>query len=233
MRRRARRRDFAAHSQIAVERLAAGVVEVDNTLFAALAKDAQAVAVVILQVQADQLRDTQTAVEKNTQNAIIALLVFPIHNGQQPLAFFQCEIVGEGFWYLRGVEILHRVFLQQLRFHGQVFEEAADRGDLARTRAGAQAVFRLVRIRLPDAVARQIGQKTVNLRERYGTQEGKIHIRNGDLVQFRRARREPAVELQKSQKHPQVEIILVDRRLGMPADRFVINQKVAQHLRRI
>ena len=181
----------------------------------------------------EKLRDTQTTVEKNTQNAIIALLVFPIHNGQQPLAFFQCEIVGEGFWYLRGVEILHRVFLQQLRFHGQVFEEAADRGDLARTRAGAQAVFRLVRIRLPDAVARQIGQKTVNLRERYGMQEGNIHIRNGDLVQFRRARREPAVELQKSQKHPQVEIILVDRRLGMPADRFVINQKVAQHLRRI
>lgn len=142
-------------ARIAVERLAAGVVEVDNTLFAALAKDAQAVAVVILQVSRPAPRYCRPQLRKITQNAIIALLVFPIHNGQQPLAFFQCEIVGEGFWYLRGVEILHRVFLQQLRFHGQVFEEAADRGDLARTRAGAQAVFRLVRIRLPDAVARR------------------------------------------------------------------------------
>ena len=56
--RRARRRDLAAHGQIPVERFAAGVVEVDNTLFAALAEDAQAIAVVILQVQTNQLRDT-------------------------------------------------------------------------------------------------------------------------------------------------------------------------------
>ena len=35
-------RDLAAHGQIPVERFAAGIVEVDNTLFAALAEDAQA-----------------------------------------------------------------------------------------------------------------------------------------------------------------------------------------------
>ena len=51
---RARRCDLAAYGQIAVERFAAGVVEVNNTLFAAFAEDAQAVAVVILQVQTDQ-----------------------------------------------------------------------------------------------------------------------------------------------------------------------------------
>ena len=188
---------------------------------------------VILQVQTNQLRDAQTTVEKNTQDAVIAFLIFPIHNGQQPLALFQCEIVGERLGDLRGVEVLHRVFLQQLCFHGQVFEKAADRGDLARTGAGAQTVFQLVRIRLLDAVARQIGQKTVNLRERYCAQKGYIDIRDGDLVKFRRARCEPAVELQKPQKHPQIEIILVDRCLGVSADRFVIDQKVAQHLRRI
>ena len=137
---------------------------------------------VILQVQTNQLRDAQTAVEKNTQDAIIAFLIFPIHNGQQPLALFQCEIVGERLGDLRGVEILHWIFLQQLRFYGQIFEKAADRGDLARTGVCAQTVFQLVRIRLLDAVARQIGQKTVNLRECHCAQKGNIDIRDGDLV---------------------------------------------------
>ena len=188
---------------------------------------------VILQVQTNQLRDTQTTVEKNTQDAIIAFLIFPIHHGQQPLALFQCEIVGERLGDLRGVEILHRVFLQQLRFYGQIFEKAADRRDLARTGVCAQTIFQLVRIRLLDAVARQIGQKAVDLRKRHCAQKGNIDIRDGDLVQFRRARCESAVEFQKSQEHPQIEIILVDRCLGVSADRFVIDQKVAQHLRRI
>ena len=38
---------------------------------------------------------------------------------------------------------------------------------------------------------------------------------------------------QVTSKHPQIKIILVDRRLGVSANRFVISQKVAQHLRRI
>ena len=141
--------------------------------------------------------------------------------------------MGERLGDLRRVEILHRVFLQQLRFHGQVFEKAADRRNFACTGVCAQTVFQLVRIRLLDAVARQIGQKTVNLRERHCAQKGNINVCDGDLVQFRCARYEPTVELQKSQKHPQIKIILVDRRLGVSADRFVISQKVAQHLRRI
>ena len=125
------------------------------------------------------------------------------------------------------------VFLQQLRFHSQIFEKAADRCDFARTGVRTQAVFQLVRIRLLDAVARQIGQKTVNLRECHCTQKGNIDICDGDLVQFSRARYEPTIKLQKPQEHPQIKIILIDRSLGMSADRFMINQKVAQHLRRI
>ena len=188
---------------------------------------------VVLQVQTNQLRDTQTAVEKNTQNAIITFLVFPIHHGQQPLALFQREIVGERLRDLRGVEILHRVFLQQLRFYGQVFEEAANRRDFARTGVGAQAVFRLMCIWLLDTVTRQIGQKTINLRKRHCAQKGNINISDRDFIEFRRARYEPAIKLQKPQEHPQIKIILIDRSLGMSADRFMINQKVAQRLRRI
>ena len=229
----ARRRNFTAYSQIAVERFAAGIIEVNDTLFVALAKDTQTVSVVVLEVQTNQLRDAQTAVEKNTQDAIITFLVFPIHGRQQPLALFQCEIVGERLWDLWGIKILYRIFLQQLRFYGQVFEEAADRRDFARTGVGAQAVFRLMRIWLLDTVTRQIGQKTINLRERHCAQKGNINISDRDFIEFRRARYEPAIKLQKPQEHPQIEIILIDRSLGMSADRFMINQKVAQHLRRI
>ena len=54
-----------------------------------------------------------------------------------------------------------------------------------------------------------------------------------NLVQLRSTRHEPTFQLQKPQEHPQIEIILIDGCLRMTADRFMISQKVAQHLRRI
>ena len=65
-RRRAWWRNLFTDRQIAVERLAAGIIEIDHALLAAFAEDAQTVTVIVLQIQTDKFRNTQPAVEKNT-----------------------------------------------------------------------------------------------------------------------------------------------------------------------
>ena len=141
--------------------------------------------------------------------------------------------MGERLWDLWGVEILHGVFLQQLCLHRQIFEKTADRRDFSCAGICTQTVFRFVRVRLLDAVARQIGKEIINLGKCHSAQKCHVNIVDRDFIQLRSARHNSAFQLQKPQKHPQVKIILINGCLRVTADRFMISQKVAQHLRRI
>ena len=65
--------------QVGVDGLGARLVQVDRALLAALAGDAHGVALKVGQIEADQLGHTQTAVEKQRQNAVIPLGVLALH----------------------------------------------------------------------------------------------------------------------------------------------------------
>ena len=101
--------DVLADGKPVVQRLDAGVVEIDDPLLAALAVDQQTVLPDVGQIQSDHLRDSQAAVEEKTEDAVIPLLVFSVHRREQPLTLFQRQIVGEGFLQLGRVQIQHRV----------------------------------------------------------------------------------------------------------------------------
>ena len=89
--------DGPAHRQIPLQGGLAGVVEVDNAYLVALAQHPQRVPLDVRQVQADQLRDPQAAVEKNSQDAVVPLLVGAVHAGKQLQALVQGQILGQVF----------------------------------------------------------------------------------------------------------------------------------------
>ena len=102
--------DGTPHSQILLQRTLARFIQVDDPHLVALAKNTQRIALDILQIQPDQFRDPQSAVEKQRQDTIVSLLIFPVHRTQQLNAFFQRQILGKRLFQLGGIDIFDRIF---------------------------------------------------------------------------------------------------------------------------
>ena len=209
-----------------------GLSRETNPLLAALAEDAQAVRAHIAKIKPHKLRDTQPAVQKQAQDAVIALSVDAVHSFQQAFALLKRQIAGEGLGRLGGVQVGHRVDLKLLRFQRQVFIKAPDSGDLARARGGREPVALFTAVFVFNAVAREIAQVIIDFLKRYGAHEGQVYIHDGDVVKLRAARHEPALDLQITEKIPQVEEILIDCGARMAFDGLMIHQEIAQHARR-
>ena len=86
--------------QIGFDGLLAGVVEIDHSLFVALAQHLKGVSPHIGKVDAYQLGDPQAAVEKQGNDAIISLGIGALHMAQQLHAFFHRRWRGRDFLFL-------------------------------------------------------------------------------------------------------------------------------------
>ena len=225
--------DLPAHQQIVVDGGGGGVVEVDDALFVALADDAQMVCAQVGDIEAHDLGDPQPAVEKNAQNAVIPRAVAAVNGLQQPLALRQAEIAGEGLGQLGGIQILHRVFLQQIGLDRQVLIKALDGRDLPRARGGADAVFRVAAALVLHPVPAQKRQVFIDLRQGDRADKVQVHVVDGDLLQLAGARNQTAVQLQKAEKGAQVKKILIYRVVGVPLDRLVVDEEITQNRRRV
>lgn len=101
---------MAAGPQIAVQRRLAGVIEVKNTNFVALTKNAHGLILNVLQIQSYQLGDPESAVKEQGQDGVIALLIFTVHGAEQILALLQCQITWQFLFQLGRVDIFDRIF---------------------------------------------------------------------------------------------------------------------------
>ena len=120
--------DGPAHGHIAGQRVLAGLVQVHHADLIALAQDAQGVVVDVGDVQADQLRDTQAAVEKQRQNAVIPLAMGAVHGVQQGKGLVQRQVAGEGLHLLGRVHVLAGIVLQKVPFVADIVEKRANGG---------------------------------------------------------------------------------------------------------
>ena len=84
--------DGSAYHQIARQRILAGLVQIDHPHLIALAQHPQGIVVDVGDIQTDQLRDTQAAVEKQRQDAVIPLPVGAVHRVQQGEGLVQRQI---------------------------------------------------------------------------------------------------------------------------------------------
>ena len=104
--------DGPPHRQVATQGIFARLVQIHHTDFVALAQHPQRVILHIGDVQADQLGNTQAAVQKQRQDAVITLPIRPIHRIQQGNALVQRQIAGESLHLLGCVYILAGIILQ-------------------------------------------------------------------------------------------------------------------------
>ena len=104
--------DGPPHRQIPRQRILARLVQVHHAHLVALAQHPQRVVLHIGDVQADQLGNTQAAVQKQRQDAVITLPIRPIHRIQQGNALVQRQIAGESLHLLGCVHILAGIILQ-------------------------------------------------------------------------------------------------------------------------
>lgn len=89
-------------ARILPERVLAGLIEVDDAHLIALAEDAQRVALHVVEVQADQLRNPQPAVEKQRQDAVVALAVLAVDGIEQGNTLIERQIARQRLHQLGG-----------------------------------------------------------------------------------------------------------------------------------
>ena len=108
--------DGPAHRQIIRQRILTRLVQIHDPHLITLTQNPQCVVVDIRQVQPDQLRNTQPAVQKQCQNAQIPLPVWSIHRLQQGNALIQGQIPWQRFFQLGCIDILHGIVIQLVHF---------------------------------------------------------------------------------------------------------------------
>ena len=210
----------------------AGLVEKEHTFLAALAQHPELAVPHVGHVQADELGDAQAAVQKESQNAVVPGLIGPVHMVQKADALLQIQIVGQIFPQVWGVQVLHRVFFQQLRLAGEVFVKRSDGGGFSGPRRGGQARAGVRAVGMDNPVAGQVIHIGVYVAEGHGPDQVQIHVVNADLVQRRVPGYAAAVQLQKAEKIPQVQKIFVHRPAGVALNGLVIHKKIPQKRRR-
>ena len=224
--------DGAAHGEIAVERFLARVVEVDDAHLVSFTEHAQRVVLNVRGVERAKLGNTQAAVQKERQDAVIPLAVLSVHRGQQLHAFFQGEVFRQRFLELRRIEVLDRIFLDQVDFVGQILVKRADRCNFTRSGGSIETIAGGVAVLVQYALAAQIGHIAVDVCERDGGHEIEVDVQNGYFIQLQTAQRWVARLLEITEKVPQIEKVFVHGFSGVRLDRFMVGKKVAQDRRR-
>ena len=84
-----RQNDLSALDQVAVDGFAAACAHIDNALFIAFADHTQPVVIHIRQVESDQLRAPDAAVQKDHENRKITRLIGTFDGFQQRRGFFE------------------------------------------------------------------------------------------------------------------------------------------------
>ena len=219
--------------QILVDRVGAGLVQIDRALLAALAGDAHGITLKVGKIETDELGYAQTAVEKQRQNTVIALGVFALHGFEQFYAVIGGQIHRKRFADSRGLEACHRIGLEQMLFVGQIAKKCADRGDLACARIYAQAELGIRTVLLRGALAGHVFQIIIGIAQRHGFEKVNVDIIDGNAVDRQLARHETLVVLEHTQEQPQIKIIFVGGPGGLALDGRNIGQKIAQDARRI
>ena len=123
--------DGTAHLHVTIQRVLAGTVEVHHAHLIALAQHPQGVVLYVGDVQPDQLGDTQPAVQKQRQDAVIPLPVRAVHRLQQGEALVQRQIAGESLHLLRRVHVLAGIFLQKMSLIADIVEKRPDRSQFS------------------------------------------------------------------------------------------------------
>ena len=221
------------HRQIVPQRVQARLVQVHHAHLVALAQDPQGILVNVRQVQPDELRNPQPAVEKQRQDAQIPLPVGPVHGFQQGNALIQRQIAGQGLFQLGRVDVLHRVAVQFVDLVAQIPIKGADGGQLPGPGGGVQSLGGPVAVGVKHPVPAEVGHVGVDFRQGHGAHEGQVHVPDvhglhGLLLQ----RRIPG-PFQIAEKIPQVQIIFVHRPLGVGLDGLMIRQEIQQNFRGI
>ena len=186
-------RQHGAHRQIGLQRGLAAVVQVQDALFVAFAQHPDGVALDVGHVQVHQLGDPQAAVQEEHQDAVIPLLVFALDRVQQRQGFLQGQIPRQRFLHPRRVQFLHRIFLQQVGFAGQVAVEGTDGGDLPGEGRSVQL-----------ALSAEEDEIVVDLAQGHGADQLQIHVSDGDAVPQGVRRDETAAAFQVSEEGAQV-----------------------------
>ena len=60
----------------------------------------------VLNVQAHDLRNAKSAIEKNAENTVITLFIFTVDRGEEGLCFLQRKVAGQRIGYLGHIKIL-------------------------------------------------------------------------------------------------------------------------------
>ena len=106
-----------AYTHVVVDRVDAGGVEIDDALLVALAEHTdRAIVADIGVVQPRHLRNTQTAVEKEGDNGVVALAVLALDGVKQLDALFEREILGESFFRFWNFKLLNGIFFEIMFF---------------------------------------------------------------------------------------------------------------------
>ena len=206
--------------QIPVDGPAAGRTHVDDPFLVALADNADAVFVDVGQIQPDQLRAPDPAVEKQHQDGKIPVFIRAIDRPQQRGRFFQRQVFRQAAADLGEFDVLDRVIWDLLGADGQILIECLDCRKLARAGSGRDPG--IVRTFAVLTVVRQVGQEIKDLRRRDGIQNRRVDPFDIDGIQRRIVRQLPAHQRQEAKEHPQIQMIFLDGTSGLALDRLMI-----------
>ena len=214
--------DGTAHGEIAFQRRFAGIVQIDNTHLVTLAQDPQGISLDVRQVQADELRNSQAAVEKKGQNTIIPFPIRAVHAVQQLHAFIQREVSGQRFFQFGRIQVLNGVAVQKMDLLRQVVKKGTECGDFPGSGRGIKSIFCLVAVGLPGAVPAEIGQIAINVCQRNRADQIDVNVHNGNLIQFQIPQRTIPGLFDVAEKVSEIQEIFVHRFLRVGLDTFVI-----------
>ena len=225
--------DGPPHRQIPRQCVLARLVQVYHANLVAFAQHPQRVVLNIGDVQANQLGNTQPAVQEQRQNTVIPLPVRPIHRVQQGKALVQRQVAGEGLHLLGRVHVLAGIVLQQVTFVADIVEKGADRGQLPRTGGRVQTFVRIFTMLVLHTFSAEIRHVAVDVRQRDGTQKGQVDVPDVDGVQGLVRQRRIADLFHVAEEIPHIQVVFVHRPLGVRFDGLVVAEEIQQQLRRV
>ena len=222
-----------AYRHIPRKRILAGLIEIDHTDLIAFAQHTQGIIVNIRDVQADQLRYPQTAVQKQRQNAVVTLTVGAIYALQQGKGLIQRQIAGEGLHLLGRIHVLAGVVFQKMPFIANIVKKRTNCSQFTGARSSVQTFVRNFTILVLYTITAKIGQIAVNIRQCDAGNEVNIHVTDVDLVQRFAGKRRITLLLQIAKEISHIQIVFIHGALRMRFDGFVVAEKIQQQLGRI
>ena len=102
--------DGPPYRQIRLEGFLAGLIEIDDSNLVAFAQNPQSILLDVPEIESHQFGDPQSAVEEQSQNAVIPLLMLAVHAVQKLHAFIQSQVFRQGFAQFGGIDIFDRIF---------------------------------------------------------------------------------------------------------------------------